>query len=72
MNFVLGGHYSPVNYVRGGGGGGEQYSPVNNVRGDILWGDSVHYDNVSLHKASRLVVVYPSSWFLGSAVYSRD
>ena len=23
---------------------GGQYSPVNNVRGDILWGDSVHYD----------------------------
>ena len=23
---------------------GGQYSPVNNVQGDILWGDSVHYD----------------------------
>ena len=32
-----------------GGGGtlfseGGHYSPVNYVRGDILWGDSVHYD----------------------------
>ena len=25
---------------------GGQYSPVNNVRGDILRGDSVHYDTV--------------------------
>ena len=25
---------------------GGQYSPVNNVRGDILWGDSVHYDSI--------------------------
>ena len=25
---------------------GGHYSPVNNVRGDILGGDTVHYDNV--------------------------
>ena len=37
--FTEGGHYSPVNFVLGG-----HYSPVNYVRGDILWGDSVHYD----------------------------
>ena len=42
-----GGHYSPVTVqypvidvpVVG------HYSPVNNVRGDILGGDTVHYDN---------------------------
>ena len=36
--FTEGGHYSPVNVLGG------QYSLVNNVRGDILGGDTVHYD----------------------------
>ena len=37
MNFVLGG----------------QNSPVNNVRGDILWGDSFHYDNGTTRLSQR-------------------
>ena len=39
VNNVLGGKYSPVNNVLGG-----YYSLVNDVQGDILWGDTVHYD----------------------------
>ena len=59
--FTEGGHYSTSEFCpRGTLFTGElcpggQYSPVNNVQGDILWGDSVHYDNViqillSFHK----------------------
>ena len=40
---LSGGHYSPVNNVRGGTlfTGGGHYSPVNSVRGDIIHGGTV-------------------------------
>ena len=38
---------------------GGQYSPVNNVRGDILWGDSVHYDTC-MHSSRRLAPQCPA------------
>ena len=37
---------------------GGQYSPVNNVQGDILWGDSLHYDTGIVKQLQRYTV-YP-------------
>ncbi len=40
---------------------GGHYSPVNNVRGDIYWGDIVHYDTGIVHEIDVIVTIRNSA-----------
>ena len=58
VNIVLGGHYSLVNSVRGGGG---QYSLVNNVRGDNFLGGQYSLLHRIVHHLLLLLLLLSNS-----------